>query len=634
MNEELTELRRLLDEVDRRLVSGLAKRQDIVERVSALKGGSNRSVRDVGREEELLGRLVEVAKDEGLDPFFVTRLFREILDHSVRRQQERAAHRGDKDRPLLVGYQGAEGSYSHMAGMRHFEVRSQPVSLRGFGSFKSLLTTLHDGDLDYAVLPIENTTAGSINESYDLLAQMDLALVGEEVQRVQHCLIALQEIEPQQIRCVYSHPQALAQCREFLSELKECRVEAYPDTALAVAHVKELGDPTHAAIASEVAARLYDLPIIARDIADQRENFTRMVIVARRPVDFDLRVPCKTSLIFATRHEKGALARCIQTFADHSLNLTKLESRPRRGSPFEYLFYLDFEGNLADPNVGEALSELSRDTSYVKVLGSYPSRTTAEAKPASPRLPRPGPRDASFSTSLPASTNGSSARSAEIRVGDVIVGGPSPVVVAAVDAEGAELVERAARLKELGVSILHAPFSEGLVRARAEIGIATCAPVEAPNEIAPIAQHVSMIHVAASQMRHGALIDALGKVDCVVMLERDPMASIDDWLAMAERLVAHGNQQVVLCDGGAFSLEHPTRSVLDLAAIPRLRGRARLPFLVAPLRTVERSEWVGPVTRAAIAAGADGAFLELGGDASAQGLNDEALASLVGSLAR
>ncbi len=282
----------------------------------------------------------------------------------------------NSDVRIRVGYQGSEGAYSHLAATRHFV--GKPVLPVGLESFAAMLQALQDGEIDYAVLPIENSIAGSINESYDLLAHMNLALVGELFQPIAHCLIGAASVPVTSLRRVYSHPVALAQCGKFLATLQNCHVEAFKDTAMAVQKVKKDGDPSQAAIASEEAARLHGLPILRREIADHPENYTRMVIVAREPVRNELDVPCKTSLMFSTVHEQGALARCIALLSERGLNLTKIESRPRPDSPFEYVFYLDFEGNVEDPSVREALDELGEVTTQLKVLGCYPTRRAGQ----------------------------------------------------------------------------------------------------------------------------------------------------------------------------------------------------------------------------------------------------------------
>ena len=275
---------------------------------------------------------------------------------------------------LLVGYQGTEGAYSQLAALRHFSGAAGSVRCVGYHSFREMLESLKAREIDYAVLPIENSIAGSINESYDLLAKMGLSLVGEEFQPIAHCLIGAADVPVSEIRRVYSHPVALAQCREFLETLEDCHVEAFVDTAMSVEKVKRDADPTQAAIASEQAAAIHGLPILRRDISDHPENYTRMVIVAPEPAHYEHGVPCKTSLIFSTIHEQGALARCISIFAEQGLNLTKIESRPKPDTPFEYIFYVDFEGNVDREKTQAALHDLETVTTFLTVLGSYPIR--------------------------------------------------------------------------------------------------------------------------------------------------------------------------------------------------------------------------------------------------------------------
>ncbi|MGB8221071.1 MAG: prephenate dehydratase [Polyangiales bacterium] len=275
-------------------------------------------------------------------------------------------------RELIVGYQGTEGAYSQLAATHHFAASAESLRCVGYHSFREMLDAVKAGEIDFAVLPIENSIAGSINESYDLLADTGLSLVGEEFQPIAHCLIGVADVAVTDLRRIYSHPVALAQCGEFLESLEHCRVEAFVDTAMAVEKVKHDADPTQAAIASEEAAALHGLPILRRDIADHPKNYTRMVIVANEPAHYDRGVRCKTSLIFSTIHEQGALARCIAIFAERGLNLTKIESRPKPDTPFEYIFYVDFEGNVDRDTTQGALRDLESVTTFLKVLGSYP----------------------------------------------------------------------------------------------------------------------------------------------------------------------------------------------------------------------------------------------------------------------
>jgi chorismate mutase/prephenate dehydratase len=225
------------------------------------------------------------------------------------------------------------------------------------------------------MLPIENTTSGSVHDAYDALSHTDLAIVGEEVLRIEMCLVGIADVPLDSLRKIYSHPQAISQCTAFLASLPQCTIESFTDTAMSVEKIKAEGDPTHACIASAEAATLHGLHILRRDIANHRENYTRFLVVAREPEPWDPRVPCKTSVMFVTSHERGALLACLNVLAGNGLNLTKLESRPYPGQPFEYLFYVDFEGNVAEVSVQRAIAELSALTRSIKVFGSYPART-------------------------------------------------------------------------------------------------------------------------------------------------------------------------------------------------------------------------------------------------------------------
>lgn len=377
---ELDDLREELDRVDRTMLDALASRQRLVDEIATLKADRADALHDPEREEELLARLDGEASARGLNRHFVRALYRQILQHSVRVQQHHLVDlRNPAERALRkvrVAFQGADGSYSQIAAEQHFAPWQGQIETRGHDSFAAMLEAVRAGAAEYAMLPVENTTAGSINDAYDLLAATTLAVVGEELLRVEHCLVALPGATIDGIRRVYSHPQALAQCTRFLGALRDCHVESFIDTAMSVAKIKAEGDPSQAAVASERAAALHGLTVLARNLENQHGNFTRFMVVARQPFQFDLRIPCKTSLIFATRHERGALVRCLNLLADRGLNLTKLESRPRPNTPWEYLFYVDFEGNLASEPVADAVDQMRVHTSFLKVLGSYPARTT------------------------------------------------------------------------------------------------------------------------------------------------------------------------------------------------------------------------------------------------------------------
>lgn len=373
--ENLAGLRKSLDDIDAVIVSALGERARLSREIAVVKAGQEGQVRDVDREAALLQHRSVYGARVGLDPAFVRRIFREILDDSVRRQHD-ALHTGsgDAEQEIRVAYQGTEGAYGHQAACQHFGVSRRPVSLKPYPTFRTMLEAVIDGHADRGVLPIENTTAGSVFEAYDLLLRLNLSLVGEEIVDVRHCLVGIADVPLDTIRRIHSHPQALAQCSEFLGGRARWEQVPATNTALAAQLVSELQDPTQAAIASEEAAAHFGLRVLGRDIADQAVNYTRFVIVAGAPVECDPRIAAKVSLVLATRHEHGALVRCLNVLADEGLNLSKLESRPRPGVPWEYVFYLDIEGHVSEPRMQAALTSLAARTLFVKILGCYPVR--------------------------------------------------------------------------------------------------------------------------------------------------------------------------------------------------------------------------------------------------------------------
>lgn len=376
--KKVDKYRQKIDEIDRRLIETLAERHRTVRDLFSNKLDEARNIRDTKREKDLLRRIRELAIETGVDPYFAEKLFQEIISQSVRYQTYSLVdHQNENGANQLVkvSFQGVSGAFSNQAALRHFSERYSEVECIGFKTFEQAAEAVEHKKVDYAILPIENTTAGSINDTYDLLAGKELHIVGEEVIHIMHCLMSPGKVKLENIRRILSHPQAIAQCSRFLAELPRCRVESYHDTAMAAQKVSEDNDLSQAAIASAYAAELYDLHIVKKDIANQPENFTRFVVVSREPVSVDAQISCKTSLVIATPHEKGALIQCLKVLEKHGINMTKLESRPRPRKPWQYQFFLDVEGNINDPVVEKGLRELEKKSVFMKVLGSYPMQS-------------------------------------------------------------------------------------------------------------------------------------------------------------------------------------------------------------------------------------------------------------------
>jgi len=268
---------------------------------------------------------------------------------------------------MKVAYQGLPGAYSEAAILEHFPPETQPVACESFDAVFSAVNDLH---CDYGMLPIENSLAGSIHRNYDLLLQYPSAIVGEHYLRVEHCLIGLPGVRLDEIRKVISHPQALAQCEGYLRQLGVSSSATF-DTAGSVKIVLDQGDRTQAAVASRRTAMLYDMAVLAEGIEDDPANYTRFIVISAEAV-----VPkgdAKTSIVFTLKNNiPGALFKALSVFALREIDLTKIESRPLVGKPWEYLFYVDFAGSVADGPVGHALENLGEYARSLRVLGSYP----------------------------------------------------------------------------------------------------------------------------------------------------------------------------------------------------------------------------------------------------------------------
>lgn len=268
--------------------------------------------------------------------------------------------------PVKVAFQGEIGAYSESAIYEFFGPDAYSVPCK---RFSDVFRCVESGETEFGVVPVENSLEGSVTQVYDLFLEHDVKVCGEVILKIVHCLIANPGVDLNSIKVVYSHPQALGQCRSFLERLG-CELISTYDTAGSVKMIKERRMLSAAAIASERCAEIYDMSILAKGIADSPNNYTRFFVLAKfdaPPTGND-----KTSIIFSTKHVPGALWRALGEFALRGINLTKIESRPTRRRPWEYNFYLDFEGHRTESRCMEALEGLKANALFVKILGSYP----------------------------------------------------------------------------------------------------------------------------------------------------------------------------------------------------------------------------------------------------------------------
>jgi prephenate dehydratase len=268
---------------------------------------------------------------------------------------------------MKIAFQGEPGAYSEAAALAHFGADVPTLPCR---AFEDVFAAVEAGGCSHGILPIENSLAGSIHQNYDLLLEHRLHIVGEHFLRVRHCLIALPGAELDGIRKVISHPQALAQCDHYLRRLGNVERQPVYDTSGSLGLLQVQGDPRVAAIASRRAAAVYGLPILVEGIEDHPANYTRFLAVAVQPVDFE--GEAKTSIVFSLPNQPGTLYQALSTFALREIDLTKIESRPLTGKPWEYLFYVDFAGHAKAAPCATALEQMRKQAPFLRRLGSYP----------------------------------------------------------------------------------------------------------------------------------------------------------------------------------------------------------------------------------------------------------------------
>jgi prephenate dehydratase/chorismate mutase len=346
---ELEDLRKRIDRIDSDMLRLLNQRMELAMRTKNMKSG----IEDPGREKEVFDAVRKRSKGL-IRPEFSEKLFREIVAES--RQLQKSGKR-------LIGFQGEHGAYSEVA-VIGFGKDSVPMPC---AEFVEVFEGVESGQLDLGVVPVENSLAGSVSQVDDLLIETGLKIVGEIRVPVHHCLLALPETDYRDIKVVYSHPQALAQCRGFIARNK---LEPRPhyDTAGAAMMLATERPKAAAAIASRLCADIYGLEVLKENIEDLESNHTRFVVLSREkaPPGGD-----KCSIIFSTAHRSGALFEILRVFSEASINLTRIESRPIRKDPGKFAFLLDFQGSDGDGKVAAALEKVKEQTAMFKFLGCY-----------------------------------------------------------------------------------------------------------------------------------------------------------------------------------------------------------------------------------------------------------------------
>ena len=375
--EDLLQLREQIDKIDNQLVNLYEERMKIAEGVARYKIATGKKVLDRERELSKLSSLSEKATTE-FTRVGIVELFEHIMAVSRKRQYQLLNENGIVDKPdfelldnltapgVRVVFQGVEGAYSQQAMMKYFGEQCESFHVE---TWKDAMEAIKKNEADFAVLPIENSSAGIVSENYDLLVEYDNYIVGEQILQIQHALIGLPDAQIADIKDVFSHPQALMQCGEYLYAHSEWDKISMKNTAMAAKKIKEDKNISQAAIASTLTAELYGLKILDANISNSENNATRFIVVSNKKI-------CspganRISLCFETTHQSGSLYHMLSHFIYNNINMTNIQSRPIKDKPWEYRFFVDIEGTLQDTSVVNALSGIEAEAVSMKILGTY-----------------------------------------------------------------------------------------------------------------------------------------------------------------------------------------------------------------------------------------------------------------------
>ena len=371
----LLPLREKINQLDQKLIELLAERRQVSTEVIQTKIAANIPLRDLARERSLIKALIEQGKQYNLDDLLIKRLYQIIIEDSVLLQQKLLQEKLNQGAisSANIAFLGPKGSYSHSAARRYASTHFDQLTESSCSTFKDVFEKIESKVVDYGILPIENSSSGSINEVYDLLQKTNLHIIGELSLPIDHCVLAIPSAKLEQIDTIYSHPQPFQQCSNFLENYPHWKIVYCDSTSSAMEKVAKLNQPNIAAMGNKDGGELYGLQVLEHNFANQKENITRFIVLARDPIEVSEQIPAKTTILMKTGQQAGALVDALSVLRNHNIVMTKLESRPIHGTPWEEMFYIDLQGNVHDYEMQIALKELAAITLYTKVLGCYPS---------------------------------------------------------------------------------------------------------------------------------------------------------------------------------------------------------------------------------------------------------------------
>ncbi len=527
---------------------------------------------------------------------------------------------------LKIGFQGEKGAYSERA--IKYLYKEREIENVAFRTSYAVVDALKKNLIDYGLLPIDNTIVGNISHTYDLLVENKLTILKEVIIPINHSLIVYPDVTKEEIKKIFSHPAAISQCEVFLRGYPNAEIIPTYDTAGSAKLISDNKLQDTAAIASVEAAEYYGLNTLAQKIEDYPHNQTRFVLITNEDVQLesDTIAPWKVTAVFNTLDQPGMLFKCLGVFEKHNLNMTMLTSRPHKTEPWKFNFFVDLDGHAHDKHISRAFEEIKSMVGFLHVLGSY-HRYQA---------------DEDFETHVVSGTKTeknenaplySLARKPEktiVKVNDIEIGGDEFIIMAGpCSVEGRhQMIESSKIVAENGAQILRggafkprtSPYSfqglgeEGL-RLLKEAGDKFSMPiiteVISPDDVGLVASYADMLQIGARNMQNFVLLQEVGKTQKPILLKRGLMSTVKELLLSAEYILAKGNPNVILCERGIRTFETATRNTLDISAVPLLKEKTHLPVIVDPSHATGIASILEPISKAALAVGADGIMIEV-----------------------
>ena len=446
---------------------------------------------------------------------------------------------------------------------------------------------------------------------YDVLQHTSLSIVGETTIEVSHCLLGKPGSKLSDIKTVYAHPQPISQCSRYLSQHKNLRLEYCSSSAEAMEKVNQSADNSAAAIGSTEGGALYQLESIESGLANQKINQSRFIVVARKAVAVPEQLPAKTTLIMATGQKAGALVEALLVLKAHQLNMSKLESRPIPGTPWEEMFYLDIDANISSEAMQQGLKQLERITRFIKVLGCYPCETVKPTQLSNSQLliePSTSKAEVISTVSLDPSpyrfSKAYKAQASEIHCGPFTIGAGHIGAIAKITLSKSLLQQessqaalsaferRVKQLKEAGFQSVILDGCHSLASSEAIIpklrqtlhqyDLLCVIAIEQATDMPLATGHADMLFLTGKQMFNQSLLTQAGTLPIPLFLERNDMASYEEFMAATETILSQGNQQLILCDSGIRTYNNANLPTLDLASLIQIKANSHLPIVINP----------------------------------------------------